>query len=89
MPKPKTFAECKTDEEKAEYIATHDVIETGEFIEVGIAEPPKRPLRKQLHMRIDEKTVKRLKAIAARKGMGYQTLARMWLLERLDEETVT
>ena len=86
MPKPKSYAECKTDEERADYIANHDVWESGEFVEIGEAEPPKRRLKSQLNMRIDEQSVHRLKRLARRKGLGYQTLARMWLLERLEEE---
>jgi len=86
MPKAKTFAACKSDEERAEYLATHDVLETEEFEEIGFAVPPKRPLKRQLHMRIDDQSIHRLKKVAQRKGMGYQTLARMWLLERLESE---
>lgn len=86
MLKAKAFSDCQTDEERAEYLANHDVLETGEFEEVGIAEPPKRKLKRQLHMRIDEQSIQRLKRVANTKGMGYQTLARMWLLERLEQE---
>ncbi|HEY9842967.1 MAG TPA: hypothetical protein V6D23_21045, partial [Candidatus Obscuribacterales bacterium] len=60
--------------------------ETGEFEYVGLAEPPRRKLQRQLHMRIDDETIERLRKIAGRKRMGYQTLARMWLIERLEQE---
>ncbi|MBF2053927.1 MAG: hypothetical protein IGS03_10755 [Candidatus Sericytochromatia bacterium] len=88
MSKAKKFSDCKSDEKRADYLANHDVWESGEFKEIGFAEPPKRPLRQQLHMRIDESAIQRLKQVAGRKGMGYQTLARMWLLERLEREEV-
>lgn len=42
----------------------------------------------QLHMRIDEETIVRLRKVADSKRMGYQTLARMWLIERLEQEDV-
>lgn len=84
--KPQTIADCQTDEQRADYLANHDVFETGGFEYVGVAEAPQRRLQRQLHMRIDDETIQRLRKVAGRKGMGYQTLARMWLLERLDRE---
>lgn len=37
-------------------------------------------------MRLDEALVRALKRVAIRKGISYQTLARMWLRERTIEE---
>ena len=87
--KAKTIADCKSDEERADYLASHDVFETDDFEYIGVAEAPARKLQKQLHMRIDEETIGRLRKIASRKGMGYQTLVRMWLLERIEQEDVS
>jgi len=84
--KTKRIADCKTDEQRADYLHKHDVFETGDFEYIGVAEAPKRKMHKQLHMRMDEETIERLKRVAGNKGMGYQTLARMWLLERLEKE---
>ena len=83
---PQTFVECQTDEERAEYLESHDVIASGEFEEIGLAEPPRLKLEHQLHMRLDKDTLQRMKRIAHRKHVGYQTLARMWLVERLEQE---
>ena len=84
--KLKTLADCQTDEQRAAYLASHDVFENEEFEYVGVAEAPRRKLLHQLHMRIDEETIERLRKVAGRKRMGYQTLARMWLMERLEQE---
>lgn len=81
-----TIRDCKTDEQRANYLVNHDVFETDDFEYVGVAEAPKRKLQRQLHMRINEETIEKLRKVAGRKGMGYQTLARMWLLERLELE---
>ncbi|MDQ7841391.1 MAG: hypothetical protein RDU83_10230 [bacterium] len=43
------------------------------------------PLR-PVTMRLDNALVRALKRIALRKGLSYQTLARMWLRERAIEE---
>jgi antitoxin component of RelBE/YafQ-DinJ toxin-antitoxin module len=37
-------------------------------------------------LRMDEKTLDEIKAVAARKGLNFSTLARMWITERLREE---
>jgi len=42
--------------------------------------------KKAISMRIDEETLKQLKKIAIKKGLGYQTLIRMWVKERLEKE---
>lgn len=84
--KPKTFAECNTDEERAEYLESHDVIALGEFEDIGTAQAPRHKMEHQLHMRMDKETLQRMKQIAHKKHVGYQTLARMWLVERLDQE---
>ena len=39
-----------------------------------------------LAVRMDAKTIDRLAATGRKKGMGPSTLARMWLLERLEDE---
>jgi predicted DNA binding CopG/RHH family protein len=45
----------------------------------------KRP-KKSISMRFDIETLEQLREIAAAKGIGYQTLIRMWIKERLKKE---
>lgn len=45
-----------------------------------------RPPKVQISLRLDAETIARLKALAQRKGVGYQTLIRMWVMERLGQE---
>jgi hypothetical protein len=39
-----------------------------------------------LAVRLDAKTIDRLAAVGRKKGIGPSTLARTWLLERLERE---
>lgn len=48
--------------------------------------PPARPRARPVSIRLDEDLLRRLKAIARRKGKGYQTLLKEFVLERLYEE---
>jgi uncharacterized protein (DUF4415 family) len=48
--------------------------------------PPPRPRSRVISLRLDEDLLGRLKAIARRKGKGYQTLLKEFVLERLYEE---
>lgn len=45
-----------------------------------------RPKKRLLSFRIDDEVVERLQKLAQRKGIGYQTLMRVWVMERLEEE---
>ncbi len=75
----------KSYEEEAEFWDTHSTTEfEGEFVEVKIEVA--RPLIHTLAVRMDAKTIDRLAAVGRKKGIGPSTLARMWLLERLDQE---
>jgi hypothetical protein len=75
----------KSREEEADFWDTHSPLEYGEWKEVkrfSVA----RPLVHILGVRLDAKTIQRLAAVGRKKGLGPSTLARMWLLERLERE---
>lgn len=75
-----------TDEEIANFWRTHDVSEFwAEMKEVKERFRDVRP-KKAISMRIDEKALSDLKRLAERKGLGYQTLIRVWIKERLEKE---
>lgn len=86
---PSTWQACRTDEEKSAYLAAHpleSLVARGEFrpIEVAIGPRPRRDAH--LHMRVEPALIQQLKAAAQRKGVPYQTLVRLWLIERLQQE---
>ncbi|MBI2913578.1 MAG: hypothetical protein HYY03_06630 [Chloroflexi bacterium] len=75
----------KTREEEAQFWDTHSTTEfEDEFTEVKLKVA--RPLIHTLAVRMDARTIDRLAAVGRKKGIGPSTLARMWLLERLDQE---
>jgi len=76
----------KSIEEEAEFWDTHDTTEfEDEFVEVKRVFVA-RPLIHTLAVRMDARTIDRLAVVGRKKGMGPSTLARMWLLERLEDE---
>jgi predicted DNA binding CopG/RHH family protein len=42
-----------------------------------------------ISLRLQTELIDELKVLAAKRGIGYQTLIRMWVMERLEEETLT
>ncbi len=76
-------------EEEIEFWETHGVTE--EFLEkvepVSEEELPRfRPRNKPINVRFDDATLSRLKALAKRRNLGYQTLLKEFVIERLYEE---
>ena len=75
-----------SDLEIAEFWAEHDA---AEFWPAMTPEKErlvdKRP-KKAISMRFDVDTLDQLREIAEEKGIGYQTLIRMWVKERLRQE---
>jgi predicted DNA binding CopG/RHH family protein len=84
----KTAPTFKSEQEEAGFWDTHDstdYLDDTESVEVGFVDV--RPQKRSISLRIDADTIDTLKDIAGRKGMGYQTLIRMWVMERLEKET--
>jgi predicted DNA binding CopG/RHH family protein len=82
----KRIPDFKSDEEAAEWWDTHDSTEyehDTEPVEVSFPRPP----LKQVCLRLNPTHIDRLKQIAAAKGIGYQTLIRMWVAERVRQES--
>ncbi len=84
MPKIPKF---KTIEEESEFWDTHSVLDyweetepvKGHFIDA-------RPAKKPVSIRFDPSLIAAAKRIARTKGVGYQTLLRMWAYEGLARE---
>lgn len=52
--------------------------------EVSFVDAP--PAKKLISVRMEPTAIEKLKVVAQRKGVGYQTLMRMWVMERLAQE---
>jgi predicted DNA binding CopG/RHH family protein len=86
MLKLPTFAD---EQEAADWFATHDTApymdvleEVHEPIPVVRSRTPKKPIG----IRIRSDYLDAVKQVAERKGIPYQTLIQMWLVERLRQE---
>jgi predicted DNA binding CopG/RHH family protein len=76
------------EQEEADFWATHDATEHLDETEPEqVVFVDARPPKKQISLRLDPDAIERLKAISDQKGMGYQTLIRMWVMERLTQES--
>ena len=79
-----------SEQEEAEFWATHDSTEYLDDTEpVDVTFVDARPPKKQISLRLDADAIEELKAVAQHKGIGYQTLIRIWVMERLAQERAT
>jgi predicted DNA binding CopG/RHH family protein len=82
-----TIPKFANEQEEAEFWATHDAAEfLDETTPVDVTFTGVRPRKTQISLRLDPQTIEGLKAVAQHKGVGYQTLIRMWVMERLSQE---
>jgi hypothetical protein len=76
-----------SDEERMEFLERHGV---SEYFLDNIEEAPEderpRPRTKPINIRFDDYTLGRLKALADSRNVGYQTLLKNFVVERLYEE---
>lgn len=70
--------------EESDFWDTHSALDfPDEFTEVDVIFVDARRNKVPVSMRLEQAMITQLKAIARRQGIGYQTLIRMWLMERL------
>jgi len=87
MKKFKQIPDFKSDEEEAEFWNTHD---SGEYIDWSTAEEVTFPNLKlsseSISMRLPAPLLAHIKTIANEKGVPYQSLMKVYLSEKVDEE---
>ncbi len=74
----------KTHEGEARFWDTHSLTDYMDELKPAHLEFP-RP-KHLVSMRLEERQIRELKAIAREKGIGYLTLIRLWIAERLNRE---
>ena len=88
--------EFKTEEEEQKFWDTHDStdylsdmeeIEPFKFSETFMKKHQKTDTKRHLTIRINQRDIEKTKVIAEEKGLGYQTLMRMWIVEGIKRET--
>ena len=87
MPKSKKLPDMSswTAKEIHEFWKAHssaDYWDQTEEVEVEVARHPRRPVS----VKLSEQDVQALKRIAQKRGLGYTTLLRIWIKEKLHEE---
>ena len=65
------------------YDKTSSLAKGGKLDAVSLSFPKPRRL---VALRLDEESVAAIRVLAARKGLNYSTLMRMWITERLRRE---
>jgi predicted DNA binding CopG/RHH family protein len=84
--KTKTLPQFANEQEEAAFWDAHDSTEylsATEAIDVTFVDA--RPAKQQISLRLEPAVIERLKQIAHSKGIGYQTMIRMWVMERLEK----
>ena len=76
----------KSLEEEAEFWDSHSPLDYPDYWKEGKRVKVGRPLGHILGVRLDARVIGELSTLAQSKGIGPSTLARIWLMERLDEE---
>jgi predicted DNA binding CopG/RHH family protein len=61
-----------------------ELLSESDEVEIEVVDTRPKTL---ISLRLHSKTIEQLKALAGRRGIGYQTMIRMWVMERLEEET--
>ena len=81
----------KSDTEAAAWFDTHDTALYMDDLDqvqehIRVARTRKRPLRKAVGLRLRVDHLEAVKQVAERKGIPYQTLIQMWLVEKPRQE---
>ncbi len=82
--------EFKSEEEESDFWDSHSATEFFDEtkpIEMHFVDA--RPRKTLISLRLDTATISQLKQAGHRRGMGYQTLIRMWILEHLAQEGIS
>ncbi len=90
MKKLKELPQFKNEEEEAEFWATHDTTEyfdTSRSVEIDF--PNLKPTTKTITLRIPVSLLSRIRKIANKKDVPYQSLMKVFLDEKAHEESIS
>ncbi len=87
MSKLKKIPKFKNEEEEAEFWSTHD---STEYVDYSKAKPVVfanlKPSTRTISIRLPESLIEHLKLLANKKDIPYQSLLKMLLAEKIEEE---
>lgn len=90
MNKLKSIPKFKTEDEEREFWSTHD---STEYIDYSKAKRTLfsnlKPTTKTISIRLPESLIEKLKVLANKRDVPYQSLLKVLLAEKVDEELIT
>ncbi|MBM4055563.1 MAG: hypothetical protein FJ264_13065 [Planctomycetes bacterium] len=90
MSKLKSIPKFRTEDEEREFWSTHD---STEYIDYSKAKrtlfPNLKPTTKTISIRLPESLIEKLKVLANKRDVPYQSLLKVLLAEKVDEELIT
>ena len=90
MSKLKSIPKFKTEDEEREFWSKHD---STEYIDYSKAKrtlfPNLKPTTKTISIRLPESLIEKLKVLANKRDVPYQSLLKVLLAEKVDEELIT
>ena len=90
MSKLKSMPKFKTEDEEREFWSTHD---STEYIDYSKAKrtlfPNLKPTTRTISIRLPESLIEKLKVLANERDVPYQSLLKVLLAEKVDEELIT
>ena len=81
--KKKKIPEFRTDEELAAFWDTHDFVDYMEDTEPAEDVVFEKTKKETVSIRLESSQIKELKNIARKIGLGYTSLVRSWVIEKL------
>lgn len=90
MSKLKSMPKFKTEDEEREFWSTHD---STEYIDYSKAKRTLfsnlKPTTRTISIRLPESLIEKLKVLANKRDVPYQSLLKVLLAEKVDEELIT
>ncbi len=87
MGKLKKAPKFKSEKEEFEFWSSHDSTEYVDYSRAkGVLLPNLKPSTKTISLRLPESLIKHLKVLANKRDVPYQSLLKMFLIERVKEE---
>lgn len=87
MSKTKKLPEFRTEDEERDFWATHDATDYVDFRRARRAVlPDLKPSVRTISLRLPEAMLEELKLLAHKRDVPYQSLLKMFLAERIEEE---
>ena len=87
--KYKEVPEFKSEDEEREFWSTHD---TADYFDLSQAKkaifPNLKPTTRSISIRLNESLIQELKVLANKKNIPYQSLIKIYLSEKVKEETL-